>query len=305
MNETLTREEIRSKIDALNAEAAANFQDPNWRRAVAAEITETIYEGFTHENLLDLMTDYKVAGFTDREFIKEVRGLKAFWVARGGYIETSTLNQDVMELPRETVGIAVEEFEDKLISNFAETQSTLTDLATQRLYSEVNARFLKLIQAAIGVGHDSYISAAGVSLTALNTALREVRDESRTNEVAIVGRSTMIDQIYDQIVGTNAAGFLPNTNEELIRQGRVGVYRGAQLITLTNWKDGDDVPYFPANELYVIGRDASKFVTWGPPISKEQLDFDGNWRWKMRLDVGGVVHRPERARRIVDISQPS
>lgn len=297
------RAELQAKIKKVNEEAAANWHDPNWRRLMAAEMTETIYEGFQHENLLSILAEVENAGFNDRVFVKEVRGLRAFWVARGGYIEESTLKSDVMEIGRDTIGFHVSEFEDKLMTNFAETQSTLIELGIQRMDAEVNARFLALLQAAIPNTSPYYLDDAGLSLTTLNTALREVRDESKTFDITIVGRSTMTDQIMDELLGgsSNGAGFLPETNEALVQRGVLGSYRGARIVTLKNYKDDEDVAFFPANELYVVGRDASKFAFWGGLMSKEYVEND-NWYWHYlaRRDFGGVVHRPERVRRIID-----
>jgi hypothetical protein len=270
---------------------------------MASEVTETIQRGFDHENLLSILTNVENAPFDGRVFVKEVRGLRAFWVARGGYIEASTMKQDVMEIPRDTIGFHVSEFEDKLITNFAETQSTLINLGIVRLDAAVNELLLDLFQAAIPNSSPYYISGSGLTLAAINTALREVRDESLSNEVVMVGRATMTDQIIDAIMGasSNGAGFLPNTNEELLRRGVLGTYRGATIVTLRNYKDDEDVAFFPANELYVLGRDASKFAWWGD-LKPKQFDEPDNWFWHYlaRRDFGGVVHRPERIRRIID-----
>lgn len=297
------RKAIAAERDLVNADAKANWHDPAWRHSMAQEMSETILEGFEHENLLQLIAETENAPFDGRVLVKEVRGLKAHWVARGGFIEASTLRKQVMELPRDTVGFHVYEFEDKLITNFAETAGTLVELGGQRLDAAVNQRVLALMQASIGIGHDSYVAVAGLTLAPVNTALREVRDESKANEVTIVGRSTMTDQIMDDLLGAsyNGSGFLPQTNEELVRRGVLGTYRNARIITLVNHKDEDDVSFFPANELYVIARDASKFAFWGGMMFKEYSE-DNAWYWHYitRRDFGGVVHRPERIRRIVD-----
>lgn len=299
------RKATRERIERVNRDAADNWNNPAWRREMAQEMTETIYEGFDHENLLSLMAETENAPFDGRVFVKEVRGLRAFWVARGGYIEASTMRRQTMEVPRDTIGFHVQEFEDKLITNFAETQSTLVELGIKRLDAEVNARVLALFQAAIPDSSAYYIDDSGVSLASLNTALREVRDESKSMEVAIIGRSTMTDQIMDELLGTtyNGTGFIPETNEAMIQRGVLGSYRGAKIITLKNFKDDEDSSFFPANEMYVVSRDASKFAFWGGLMSKEYVE-DDNWYWHYlaRRDFGGVVHRPERIRRIVDTS---
>jgi hypothetical protein len=297
------RAALKEKVDRLNAEAAENWDNPQWRREMAQQVTETILEGFQTENLLGLLTQVENAPFDGRVLIKETRGLRAFWTARGGYIEASTIRSDVMEIPRDMIGFHVFEFEDKLRTNFAETQATLVDLGVQRMDAEVNLRVLKLLQAAIPSTSPYYIQGAGLSLPALNTALREVADESTEGDLAIVGRRTMLDQIVDELTTGNYGAFLPQTNEDLLRRGVLGTYRGARLVTLRNYKDDENTSFFPANELFVVGRDASKFAFWGGLLSKEYSESD-NWYWHYiaRRDFGGVVHRPERARRIVDTS---
>lgn len=300
------RRELKEKVQRANEIAAANWDDPAWRREMAQELTETIYLGFEHENLLMYMTQVENADFNARVFLKEVKGLRAFWVARGGYIESSTVYADVLEVPRDTIGFHVYEFEDKLRTNFAETQATLVELGVQRLDAMVNLRMLGLLQAAVPLNSQYTLQGAGLNLTTLNTALTQVRDESRDFEVAVVGRSTMTDQIIDGLMGSSqqGAGFFPETNEDLLRRGVLGTYRGAKIITLKNYRDDTDTPFFPANELWVIARDASKFAFWGGLLSKEYTEQDAwYWHYLARRDFGGVVHRPSRLRRIVDTSQ--
>lgn len=298
------RRELREKLQAVNREAAENWDNANWRREMAQELTQTIYEGFQHENILTQFAQVENLPFDGRAFVKEVRGLRAFWVARGGFIEASTMHAEVIEIPRDTIGFHVYEMEDKLRTNFGETQATLVDLGTQRMDAEVNLRALRLFQAAVPSSSPYYISGAGLSLSALNTAMREVRDTTLDGTVSIIGRATMTDQIIDEIVGANSgAGFLPETNEQLLRQGVLGVYRGARIITLKNYLNDNGAAFFPANELYVVGRDAAKFAFWGGLLSKEYTE-DDNWYWHYlaRRDFGGVVHRADRIRRVLDTS---
>lgn len=298
------RKDLREKVALLNKEASERWDDPKWRKEMAQEVTETIYAGFEHENLLSILVDVENAPWDGRVFVKEVRGLKAFWIARGGYIEESTLRSDVMEITRDTVGFHVSEFEDKLRTNFSETQATLVELGAQRLDAEVNSRMFRTLKAAIPTTSAYYLGGTGVTLAQLNTAIREVKDSTYSGDatISIVGRATMTEQIIDEITTNNSFGaFLPGTNEDLVRRGVLGTYRGAQIVTLRNYKDDEDKAYFPANELYVVARDAGKFAFYGGLQSKEFEEQD-NWYWHYlaRRDFGGVIHHPERVRRIVD-----
>jgi hypothetical protein len=67
---TEERAKLKAKVDRLNAEAQANWDNPVWRREMAQQITETILWGFEHENLLQLLTTVENApwdGPRDRE----------------------------------------------------------------------------------------------------------------------------------------------------------------------------------------------------------------------------------------------
>jgi hypothetical protein len=292
----------------LNEEASQKWGDPTWRAEKAQEMSETIYRGFQHENILGLMANVENLSYTGRSTVREVRGLKAFWIALGGYIEASTIHSEVMEIPRDIIGFHVQEFEDKLETNFAETASTLIDLGSQRLDAQINQRALALFQAAVPNTSPYYSAASGVSLNVINTALREVRDAAfglGNDNITIIGRASMTEQIMDELLGSssNGAGFLPATNEQLVSRGVIGTYRGANIVTLRNYLDDDDASFFPANELFVIGQDASKFAFYGGLKTKEYVESD-NWYWHylVRRDFGGVVHRPNRVRRIIDTS---
>lgn len=296
------RAAVREKSELLTAEARENWHNPEWRRLMAQEISSTIYWGFQHENLLQMMSQVEYLPFDGRSFVKEVRGMRAFWTARGGYIEASSMRSDVFEIQRDMIGFHVYEFEDKVENGFGETQANLVTLGQQRLDAEVNLRALHMFQAAVPLSSPYTIQGTGVSLTALDHALNEVFDRSFEGNVTIIGRRTMIGQIVDALASGNYAGFLPSTNEEILRTGVLGVYKGATLAYLKNYRDDEDISFFPANEMWVVGRDASKFAYWANPKSKEWTDEAWYWHFVTRQDFGGVVYRPDRLRRIIDTS---
>jgi hypothetical protein len=292
--------ELRQVCDDLSAEARDNWEDPNWRRLMAQALTEAIYVGFQYENILDLMSIVERVPEDGRIFMKETKGLRAFWTAKGGYIEASNLQTEITELVRDMIGYHVYEFADKLRNNFAETSSTLIDLGAQRLDSEINLRVMRTFQAAIPPSSPYYIQGGGLSLPALDAAINQVYDETLDGNVTIIGRRTMTGQIVDQITNGTYTSFLPTTNEDLLRRGVIGTYKGATIATLKNYRDDEDQSFFPGNEMYVVGRDASKFGFWGGPLSKEWEDHNWYWHYLARQDFGGGVFRPERLRRIID-----
>jgi hypothetical protein len=297
-------EALRQATEALNEEARLNWDNDAWRKDQAKIMTETIYEGFDHENIISMLSEVYNLGWQDRATVSEVRGLKAFWVARGGWIDESQLKEDVFEVPREKIGFHVSAYEQKLEANFAATSRALIDLGIQRMDAEINRWFFSLIQNAIGPGDANYHAAGGLSLETVNNALSSVRDASKSREVAIVGRSGMTEQFVYNLLGSNGGngtGFIPNLNEDMVRRGVLGTYFGAPIVSLTNYVDTDDEPFLPANELYVVARDASRTFFWGGMRTREWVEEANDyWHFKATKEVGSVVHRPERIHRIVD-----
>lgn len=288
----------REIMEKANDEARLYWSDPKWRSEFAAELTESILLGFEYETLVDRWIETETTDFNGRIFVKEATGLKAFWMARGGYIEASSMTAEIAEIPRDMVGVHVFDFEDKFINNFTESASTLRDLAIQRMDAEINRRVHTVLAEAVPSGSPYYVSAPGLSKAALDSAIRAVQDASRTGEVVIVGRPTMTDQIVD------FEGFGMETLEEIRQKGVLGNYRGASIVRLRNYKDEDGQPYLPGNELWVMARDTGKFAFFGGLKSKEFEDND-NWYWHYiaRRDTGLLVYHPERARRIIDSNQ--
>lgn len=289
------RAEAKELERLINEEAKANFYDPEWRREFAAVLTESIQEGFEVESMFPEIVNVESVGFDDRIILEEETGLEVFYTAKGGHIEQSSLVSEKLEMPRDTLGFHVSEFEDKLLAGFAHQVGQLRNMAVKRLDFGIQKEVKNLVEAAAPPAGSYHVSGAGINQAALNTAIREVRDESDGASVTIFGRSTVVDQISD------FPGFADEALEEVRQRGRLGVYHGATIIALNQYKDEWGNSFMPANELYVIAGDAGRFVLYGGLKAKEYVE-DDNWYWHYlgRQDFGGIVHHPERLRRFED-----
>lgn len=288
--------------DAFNQEARERWHDPEFHRQVAADIEETVDYGFVWESLFPGYFNVETVGEFDRPTIRERRGLKVFYTSRGGYIEESQLRDEIWELPRDTMGFHISEHIDKLRANFADTIESLVGLGTQRLDAEVHRRVLSLMQAAVPSTASNYTNATtGITAAMLNTALSSVKDVLRPDgqgvpPITILGRAPVTDKItnFDY-------GFDPEANAEIRQRGRLGVYRGANLVTLHNYRDEENVAFMPANELWVFAGTVGKFVAYGGTQTKQWDENTVDYRhYRARKDFGGLVHHPEYAWRLVD-----
>lgn len=295
----------RAKAE-LNKEAEANWERPEWHREQAALLSERWDYGFQFESLFPTYIEYLNVGATDVVEIRERRGLQVFSTARGGYIEESQLKTERFTLTHDTLGFHVSEFEDKLQANYAETIEELAALGQQRLDAEVNRRVFTMLQAAITNVSPYYVSAVGgLTKAMLDTAIREVADAIQPNNgsfaapITVAGRALVIDQISD-VVTDAAALFDPEATAEIRRLGRLGVYRGANVVRLQNITDENGVSYIPDNELWVFGGTVGKFAKFGGVKTKAWVENTSDYHHlRARADVGGVIHHPELARRIV------
>lgn len=291
---------------ALNQEAQANWENETWHREQAAILAERWDYGFQFDNLFPTYFEVRNVGEFDVVEITERRGLNVFWTARGGYIDETQLKTERYTMQRDTIGFHVSEFEDKLRANYAETLETLAELANQRLDAEVNRRMFNLLQYAVPSSSPYYVNATtGMTKEELDTAVREVSDAIRPNNgsmppITIIGRAAMIDKISD-VVTDAAALFDPEGTAEIRRMGRLGVYRGANVVRIQNYTDENDQSYIPANELWVFGGTVGIFAKYGGMKTKSWAENTVDYRHiRGRMDCGGLVHHPEFARRIVD-----
>lgn len=295
------RAEYAAYEKALNEEARQNWTSESWHREQAELIAESLDYGFKNEAVFNQFIATQQVGFTDKITVRERRGLEVFYTHRAGEIDESQLRDDVWELPRDTLGWHVSEFEEDILANYGDTISQLIPLAKMREEVEVNRRIFNLVKEAVPTSSPFYVDATtALTAAALNTAVAEVQDVpppsnggSISRPVTIVGRAAALNQIFD------LPGYAPEAQEELRKTGRLGVYRGANVVKLTNWVDEDGASFVDDDELYVLGGHIGRFGFYGGARVKSWTEHKVDFRhYQSRRDLGGAIWRPEAIRRI-------
>jgi hypothetical protein len=292
--------EMKELAQALNAQARENWDNPEFHRQVAADLASELDYGFTFENLFSTYFSTETVGEFDRVILKERRGLKVYYTARGGHVDETHLRTEQWELPRDTLGFHIRESEDKMRANFADEIGAIASLGQDRLNAEVNRRIFNTLQAAVPSNSPFYASGAGLDKSSLDDMIREVKDAIKPNgqgpvPVTIAGRASMVDQISD------FTGYAEEAQEEIRLKGRLGIYRGCNIVQVTNFTDEDGESYIPGNELWVFGGNVGKFALYGDlrvkTWSENTVDYQ---HYRAVKDIGGLVHHPEQARRFID-----
>lgn len=293
-------DEDRALYEAVDAEARENWGDLQWQRDRLQDLAVTIWEGFESNNYLEQFTTVENAGEFEPITVEEVRGVQVYWVAEGGAVRETTVDGRIWELTRDKIGYHVVENIRKIRSGYSKWWNQLTDLAPAQIEAEISARLFRTFQAAVPDTSPYYTEQAGLSLPTVNTMLAELEDTITDNEgLAIVGRGLMTKQIWDELQADN--NFAPNVQEEIIRTGSLGTYRGVPIVSLKNFRDLYDRPIFPGNELWIVAKSASKVGKWGGMMSQNWDEQGGEYHHEWGVaEVGFAVHRPDLARRIVD-----
>ena len=70
--------------------------------------------------------------------------------------------------------------------------------------------------------------------------------------------------------------------------------------------DEDDESFLPANEVWVLGGTAGKFRLYGGTRAKTWDENTVDYRhYRARRDIGGLIHKPDQARRIILTNVPA
>jgi hypothetical protein len=305
-----TEQYARAKA-ALNEEAQKNWNDPAWHREIAAVISARLDWSFYFDSMFSSYIDTMNVGELDQVVEEEFDGLKAYWTARGAYIDETQMKQSRFSMGRDTIGFHVSEFEDKLRLNFANSMESMISLGYQAMDAQINKRMFDTFQAAVGVSSDYYVAAtSGLTKEILDTAITDVADQMRPKNgvfppITILGRRAAVDKI--SAIATVGDGlFDPEATAEVRARGRLGVYRGANIQVLYNYYDENRTSILPANELWIFGGTVGKLVFYGGTTTKTWDENTVDYRhYRARRDVGFACWHPEYARRIVMTEESS
>lgn len=306
MTDNKNAEDRKAALAALDARAREGFGTEEFRRETAALITQRLDWGFDFNMPFTRFLEVDRVGKWDQVEITERRGMKAYWVARNGYVDESQLETNRWTVPRDSIGFHVSEFSDKMEANFGESLGSLIGLGERRVESDINARIFSTLQAAIGSLSPYYVDAtAGLTAELLDTAIDEVWDEAQPENVSfevpltILGRRSAISQ-----VATIATAVTNQWDQEAVRDmrhlGVVAQYRGGDVQVLRNYVDADNVALLPDNELWVFSGTVGKVVYFGGADTDVYQEHNPKYDHHVaRQDVGVMVYRPNLARRIV------
>ncbi len=231
-------------------------------------ISEAIQEGLRHEEFLSACSDFeKTLSVDERLYVKETKGLRAFWAARGGYIEPSTLGENVMELPRATIGYHVVEHSTRIESDPRGPEddrlaAKIVPAAIKAVHKAVANRVVALLQASCPLGYPSSVDRLA-SLAPMSES------------IAARGKTPV------------SVGWL---------NGPCHMREMAEQVWLDSMIDRDDLSEdeagsLPVDEVFLYAKEDFTSGQFGPLGTKEWDGDDWYWHVLGRIDFGAIITR--------------
>jgi len=269
---------------------------------IGVAVANAISREYGSWTLLPYITHIERLGAREQSFLKEQKGVTVHLVAPGGYIETSLVDEDSLEIPRVDAGFHVYEFADKVDPH--KILDTLTTLGPQRFDAALNNWAFSTIRSAVDTEQTVLVHQLPVLLSLV---LSDIRDASYRQSVSIVDRAPVIDRLRNKPGWRNdyfeGAKAITVTNHlindglaPLIQVDKAGTFVAGDHIKPTKSAVNDS--WIGRDELFVISRRSSRWTFFGTFQPTEWTDpASDEWHLKVKQSFGFVVHHPEYIRR--------
>ena len=247
-------------------------------RTIAASIAPPIYDEIRQKEIASLLlTENKLPKGEPARYAK-IKEIQAFWIATGGQVHRSDMDDDEIEFP---VG--------RVASNPAVDVSVLrngdihrlTDMekwAGSAIRKKLNQRVVKVISEAVPAANTVEIAGASLTETALNQAISLLEDRDLTVKYIVMRGGRFNDMRGWELD--------PVTERELREKGILKYFSGAQVLT-TSAALMDEILLIPDEP---VGKMAIRTPIAVEPDNRPS-EFKVSWVVWMELALG--VLRPD------------
>ena len=274
------------EMEALSAEIRQAYGDKNGgMMAIAKAIAPAIYDAIEEKEIASLLLSQHNLPRGEAAKYDKIKEVKAYWIAKGGQVHQSNLNDEEVEFTIDrvasypTVDISVLQNGDLY---------RLTDMETwaaDAIRKQLNRRAINIISAAAPEANT--VTATGGALTsgALNEAIAIIEDKDLAVKYLVLRGARFNDMRGD--------GFDldPVTERELMEKGIIKVYAGASIIKNAA-ADPDEVLLLPDED---IGKYAIRQTIAVEPDKQPSAFKVGFVCW---MEVAMGVLRPDRLAKV-------
>jgi hypothetical protein len=244
------------------------------------------------EDIVPQIIEVKTVGLGDTDYLDEdLRGMRAYWQGKGGQILSDVIRYERSWLPREEIVTAIDGHQDEFALNFWGSFDKLRTQANEKIRQAPTRRLVELIRAAI-TGGAFYGTFPATTLTSdqLDSVLDQVL--ARNGSASILGAPMALR--YMSAVGLEYSN---EAKDQILRTGRLGVYKGQNVVQVENFEDFAGNFVLPNNELWIVGRKAGRLTYYGDAARVQILQLPAFMRrWETARDAGMMLYGSNRGR---------
>lgn len=294
-----------AEVNSVIQELASNPTPAN-RYEMASIVAYTVEDIVNQQTqFLELFTDMKRVTPNERaKFDVKLKGIQAFWCAKGSTVERSRIYKKSMTIDTEAIGARPSVSFMDLSQNKVSFDEIIADASYEMINKIVQKVQTVLNTAITNMSTPNYASGAGLIKATLDAQI--VAFKRLGMPVTLVGDYAIISKLA-ALTGFTAATNTLQFSSEIINEqnqnGFIGTYNGCSVVQLVNpYQNGSfSDTILAANMLYIIpsgavGMRPLKMAIENdiPPMDATNID---DRSYEMRLDkhVGAAIVYGDRA----------
>ena len=231
----------QKEFEALSAEIRKAFADKEGgMMAIAAAIAPAIYDAIVEKEIASLLlTQHNLPKGEPAKYDK-IREVKAYWIAKGGRVHQSNVNDEEVEFTIDRVASAPQVDISVLQNGDIYRLTDMETWAADAIRKQLNRRAINVISAAVSEGNVVTATGGVLTPTALNEAIALIEDKDLAVKYLVL-RGARFNDMRDWDLD-------PVTQRELLEKGIIKLYAGASIIKNAS-ADAGEVLIIPDEEV--------------------------------------------------------
>ena len=267
------------KFDAIGADIREAYgMGADGLRTIAASIAPPIYDEIRQKEIASLLlTENKLPKGEPARYAK-IKEVQAFWIATGGQVHRSDLDDDEIEFPVSRVASNPAVDVSVLRNGDVHRLTDMEKWAGSAIRKKLNQRVVKVISEAVPAANTVEIGGTSLTEAGLNQAISLLEDKDLTIKYIVMRGGRFNDMRGWELD--------PVTERELREKGILKYFSGAQVLT-TSAAKMDEILLIPDEP---VGKMAIRTPIAVEPDNRPS-EFKVSWVVWMELALG--VLRPD------------
>lgn len=286
------------KAELLIAEIVATEEG---KKELAEIIGITLQNNMNFIDLATMLTTSRHFNLGENpEFRTKKKGIKAYFIAPNSSTPKSRNYDSVMRMEFETLSVRPECLLDDLETGRVGSLLELIQDGQEALRIAIVKKIVTILDQVYNETNNTnnyFLDTPALNADTLKKAINQARYKNG-GKVTIFGDEMLINQI------TEFEGFTEATQNEIMKTGKIGIYYGANIVSVREMYDeANDESVLPKNKIYIISDKIGYSATYGKIKSGQETSIE-DWTWNARYDMewGMAVTNP-KAMAIIEIDE--